>query len=168
MPAKNEPPARDFPPVTVTRIYPASRDLVFEAWSSAEHLKHWFCPQGYSVPEAYVKFEKGGTFDLCMRSAAGQDHWMKGTYLDIVQNARLAFESLVGPDHSPVFRALTEVTFEDERGGGTRLTVRQSYTVFNPDLAEPMIRGASQGWSETLDHLGEEVARIGRVPAKSR
>ena len=45
--------------MTPSRAFNAPRDLVFKAWSTAEHLKHWFCPQGFTVPagEAYVPVE---------------------------------------------------------------------------------------------------------------
>jgi uncharacterized protein YndB with AHSA1/START domain len=158
----------DVPPLVMTRIFPASRDLVFRAWTSADHLKHWFCPQGYSIPEVRVDFRVGGAFDLCMRSAAGQDHWMKGKYTEIVPNVRLGFESAVGPDDHPVFNARTLVTFDQEHGGSTRLTVKQSYTVFEPAIAMGMIQGATQGWTQTLDRLEKEVLEIRKAPPVAR
>jgi uncharacterized protein YndB with AHSA1/START domain len=161
MPAKNDTRMiEDVPPLVMARVFPASRDLVFRAWSSAEHLKQWFCPEGYSVPEARVDFRVGGSFDVCMRSAAGQDHWMKGKYTQIVPNQRLGFESLVGPDDRPAFGARTLVTFDQEPGNGTRLTVRQSYTIFDATIAASMIQGATLGWSQTLDRLEKEVIKI--------
>ena len=30
----------------------APRETVFKAWSSAEHVKHWFSPETYTVPDA--------------------------------------------------------------------------------------------------------------------
>jgi uncharacterized protein YndB with AHSA1/START domain len=146
-------------PLMLSRMLPASRELVFRAWSSAEHLKHWFCPTGYSVPEAKVEFRVGGAFNICMRSPAGQDHWTKGHYAEIVPNTRLVIDmSVVGARDQPLFRAYTVVTFKDE-AGGTRLEVTQSYTLLDP-LAAPMIQGAPQGWGETLDRLEGEIARI--------
>jgi uncharacterized protein YndB with AHSA1/START domain len=52
-------------PLVVSRTFPAPRDLVFKAWSSAEHIKRWFCPEGCSVPEAEVDFRPAA----CLRSA---------------------------------------------------------------------------------------------------
>ena len=42
-------------PLRVSRVFPAPRETVFRAWSSADHIKRWFCPDGYSVPEAKVE-----------------------------------------------------------------------------------------------------------------
>ena len=72
----NSPPGAQ--PLVVSRVFAAPRELVFQAWSSAEHLRRWFCPAGYSVPEALVEFRVGGAFDICMRSPAGLDHWTRG------------------------------------------------------------------------------------------
>jgi uncharacterized protein YndB with AHSA1/START domain len=148
----------DIPPITIERIFAASPDLVFRAWTSAEHLKHWFCPEGYSVPDAHVDFRAGGRFDLCMRSTQGQDHWMKGNYTEIVRNSRLGFESRVGPDERPLFHVKTLVTFEEEQGGSTRVVIRQSYTALD-EAALPMIQGASRGWAQTLDRLQKHMLR---------
>jgi uncharacterized protein YndB with AHSA1/START domain len=54
-------------PLRVSRVFSAPRETVFKAWSSAEHVKRWFCPNGYSVPEATVEMRPGGRFEVCMR-----------------------------------------------------------------------------------------------------
>jgi uncharacterized protein YndB with AHSA1/START domain len=33
-------------PLVISRSFAAPRDLVFRAWSSAEHMKRWFSPAG--------------------------------------------------------------------------------------------------------------------------
>ena len=58
-------------PLRVSRVFPAPRETVFKAWSSADHVKRWFCPNGYSVPEATVEMRVGGRFEVCMRSPEG-------------------------------------------------------------------------------------------------
>src|SRR5208337_1748992 len=151
---------REIEPLVVSRIFPASRELVFQAWSSAEHLRQWFCPAGYTVPVAQVEFRVGGTFQVCMRSPEGQDHWTKGKFVEIVPNSRLIIDmQAVGPQDRPLFRAYTVATFEKQRGGSTRLEVTQTYTLLEP-MAASMIQGAPQGWGQTLDRLENEVARI--------
>lgn len=146
-------------PLVVSRRFPVPRKLVFQAWSSAERLRHWFCPAGYTVPDARIEFRVGGAFEICMRSPAGQDHWTRGRYTEIVPDTRLVIEmNVVGGRDQPLFRAYTIVTFSDD-AGGTKLEVNQTYTVFDP-AALPMIQGAPQGWSQTLDRLEVEVARM--------
>jgi uncharacterized protein YndB with AHSA1/START domain len=145
-------------PLIVSRTFSAPRNLVFQAWTSAEHLRHWFCPAGYTVPDARVEFRVGGVFEICMRSPEGRDHWTRGRYTEIVPDARLVIDmNAVGNEGQVLFRAYTVVIFTEE-AGGTKLQVDQRYTIFDPTAA-PMIQGAPQGWTQTLDRLEIEVAR---------
>jgi uncharacterized protein YndB with AHSA1/START domain len=155
----NEPTASEEPrPLVVSRTFAAPPNLVFQAWSSADHVKRWFCPAGYSVPHAQVEFRVGGAFDICMRSPRGEDHWTRGRFIEISPDSRLVIDmNVVGAENRTLFRAHTVVTFA-EAHGGTRLEVTQSYTLYEA-FAATMIHGAPQGWAQTLDKLEQEVAR---------
>ncbi|MBV8657369.1 MAG: SRPBCC domain-containing protein [Burkholderiales bacterium] len=153
-------------PVVVSQYYRASRRQVFTAWSAAEHLQHWFCPSGYSVPHANIEFRVGGAFDLCMRSPEGQEHWMRGHYIDIVPDARLTIDMTVMGGDTPLFTANTVVTFIDE-SIGTRMEVTQCYTLLDP-MAAQMVEGAPIGWSQTLDRLETEIKRMQTEPSTVR
>jgi uncharacterized protein YndB with AHSA1/START domain len=110
----------------------------------------------FTVPEANVELRVGGKFEICMRAPNGQDVWTCGHFTEIVPNARLVIEmGVADADRQALFTAHTVVTFSDE-GGGTRLHVNQTYTVYQP-IAEQMIKGARQGWAETLDRLEEAL-----------
>ena len=145
-------------PLVLSRTFPAPRELVFKAWSSAEHIKRWFCPEGCSVPEAEVDFRPGGVFAVCMRMPTGEDHWSRGTYDEISPPDRLAFSGAVIVDGEAKFTVYTTVTFEDD-GVGTRMTVRQDYDIHDPAFLFA-IEGATEGWRTTLDKLDREVSRI--------
>jgi len=157
--AERPAPEAQLPPLQIARVFRAPRELVFEAWSSAEHLRRWFCPLGYTVPEARIEFRVGGAFDICMRSAAGQQHWTRGQYLEIVPHSRLVISMEVfgeGPD--ALFQARLEVDFASH-AQGTRLELLQSFTPLDPSSAL-MIQGAPLGWGQTLDRLGHELTRM--------
>ena len=153
-------------PLVVTRLFPARPEVVFRAFSSGEHVRQWFCPAGYTVPEAKVEFHVGGAFDVCMRSPEGVDHWTRGKILEIQPASRLVIEMQVaGADQSPLFRAHTILNFSAE-AHGTRLHVEQRYTVYAPQAA-PMVQGAPMGWEQTLDRLARLLAmHAGAMPAE--
>lgn len=153
--------------LTTSRVFKAPRALVFSAWSAAEHVRNWFCPEHFTVPQACVEFRVGGRFDVCMRAPDGSEHWTRGFFLEIVPQARLVIDMTVpGPDGQPLFAARTEVGFRDE-DGGTRMDVRQDYTLFAP-IAEQMVKGAEEGWRQTLDRLGRQLARMAEGAAPQR
>lgn len=145
-------------PLVISRTFPAPRALVFEAWSTAEHMKRWFCPEGYTVPEAEIDFRPGGVCVICMRSPEGRDFWSKGTYIEISPPDRLVFTTGVAVGDSQKFTAHTTVSFEDD-GAGTRMTVQQTYDVHDESFLFA-VEGAPEGWRTTLDKLELEVARI--------
>ena len=146
-------------PVRVSRTFPVPRETVFKAWSSAGHVKRWFCPEGFTVPEARVEMRVGGPFEVCMRGPDGTEHWVRGTFAEVSPVDWLVLDLQVsGTDGRPLFRAYTEVSFAEEPGG-TRMDVVQTYTVLDPEAAW-MADGAPQGWAQTLDKLEAEVARM--------
>jgi uncharacterized protein YndB with AHSA1/START domain len=145
-------------PLVISRVFHAPRKLVFQAWSSAEHMKRWFSPEGYSVPEAEVDFRPGGVCAICMRSPDGHDFWSRGEYVEISPPDRLVFTTGISVENSQKFTAHTTVTFEDA-GPLTRRTVRQAYEVFDESFLFA-VKGAPEGWRTTLDKLEREVARI--------
>jgi uncharacterized protein YndB with AHSA1/START domain len=145
-------------PLVISRVFPAPRELVFRAWSSAEHMKRWFSPDTYTVPEAEIDFRPGGVCAICMRSPDGQDFWMRGVYVEVSPPDRLVFTTSVAVDDEPKFTAHTTVMFEDE-GSGTRMTVRQAYDIHDENFRFA-VEGAPEGWRTTLDKLEREVARI--------
>ena len=151
--------AAELAPVRVSRTFAAPRETVFRAWSSADHVKRWFCPTGFTVPEARVEMRVGGPFEVCMRGPDGTEHWARGTFAEVSPVDRLVLDLQVsGTDGRPLFRAYTEVSFAEEPGG-TRLDVVQTYTVLEPEAAW-MAEGAPQGWAQTLDKLEAEVGRM--------
>ncbi len=147
-------------PLRISRTFPAPRALVFKAWSSAEHVKRWFSPETYSVPDAKVEMRVGGAFEVCMRSPDGRDHWTRGTFVEVTPHDRLVIDMRVADAAGkPLFSAYTEVSFADDVVG-TRMDVVQTYVFADPAMAAPMVAGAPEGWRTTLDKLQKEIARM--------
>ncbi len=155
------------PPVRVSRTLHAPRELVFKAWSSADHVKRWFAPTGFTVPQATVEMRVGGAFEVLMRAPDGVEHWARGTFVEVSRFDRLALDLVVEDTKGhALFRAFTEVRFADALGG-TQIDVVQTYTVIDPEAAW-MAEGAPQGWAQTLDNLTAEVRRMLTSPDSPR
>lgn len=140
--------------VKLERTFNAPVALVFEAWTTPELWAQWFPPRGFEMKIEKMAFQEGGDF-----AAAFHGHGMvsefAGTYTEIVPNERLVW-SFHFPD-GPVGQATTTVTFHPQ-GQQTLLKVEQGF--FNLEgIAEQAIEGAPQGWGETLDKLGELLAK---------
>jgi uncharacterized protein YndB with AHSA1/START domain len=156
---KNDTSTRQPAPLKLSRVLHARRETVFKAWTSADHVKRWFSPETYTVPEARIEPRVGGAVELSMRSPAGEEHWMRGSFVEVEPQTRLVIEAKITDSAgTPLFSCRTEVTFSDALGG-TQLDVVQSYTLIDPSKAW-MVGGAPDGWRSTLDKLEKEVVRM--------
>lgn len=152
------PDTANTPPLVISRHFDAPRALVFRAWTKAEHIKRWFSPETFTVPEAEIDCRVGGVFAVCMRAPDGRTHWCRGRFTDVASPDRLSFSTDVTDGDTLMFVAHTTVTFEVE-GAGTRMIVRQGYDLPN-ETFRWAVQGAPEGWRTTLDKFEREIARM--------
>jgi uncharacterized protein YndB with AHSA1/START domain len=98
-------------------------ELVWKAWTTPEHLKHWFVPKPWTITECVLDVRPGGICSTTMRSPEGQEFPNNGCYLEVVPNERLVFTDtlLAGfrPSPKPFFTAVLQL---ERKGSGTRYT----------------------------------------------
>src|SRR5215469_4893677 len=86
-----EPPERaDGHTLTVTRLYTASREKVFNAWTTEESVRQWMCPEQGAVVLAELDVRVGGSFRVGML-VGGERTIHTGIYREIVPPERLVF-----------------------------------------------------------------------------
>jgi uncharacterized protein YndB with AHSA1/START domain len=139
--------------LVITRVFAAPRTLVFDCWSHPTHLAHWSGPSGFTTPHHAMDFRIGGSYRACLRSPDGVDHWVRGTYIEILRPQRLVLthtwedgQGNVGPE--------TVVTMTlAEQSGKTTMTFRQAF------FASAALRdGHAGGWSSSFDRLDQYLA----------
>jgi len=138
----------------IERNFDAPRELVFAAWTQAEHAVHWFAPPGCSVRSCTMDLRVGGVWRSCMRWPDGSDHWQGGVFREIVPPERLVFTyAWEDAEGHPKHETLVTVRLE-ERGGKTALTFHQA--VFESESSRTSHGG---GWHGSLDVLAEYLAK---------
>jgi uncharacterized protein YndB with AHSA1/START domain len=156
---KQDAATQELSPLRLSRVFHARRETVFKAWSTAEHVSRWFCPETFTVPDASVQMHVGGPFDVCMRSPVGEEHWVRGKFVEVTPHTRLVIDMQCNDrDGKALFRAYTEIDFADALGG-TRMDVLQTYTLIDPSKGW-MVTGAPEGWRTTLDKLEKLVVQM--------
>lgn len=149
--------------ITITRVFDASREKVWRAWTDAEELKKWWGPKGVTAPEARIEPRVGGEFYAVMLAGpelgplAGQRWPTKGVFIEVTPLEKLVFENnAVAEDGSVLLEGKTTVILE-EMGEKTKLTLiaRAKGTV---PQAPQMLAGMEQGWNESIDKLGSVIA----------
>ena len=77
--------------LSITRVFDAPRELVFQAWSDPKHVMSWWGPRGFTMMSWTMDFRPGGAWRGCIRSPEGLDYWSQGVYREIVPPERLVF-----------------------------------------------------------------------------
>jgi len=157
----------------ITRVFDAPRELVFKAWTEPKHMAQWWGPRAMTTPVCEMDVRPGGAYRIVMRGPDGEEYPEKGIYREVVRPERLVmtmdcsefpdeWQDMMKPnrekwERNPVGEMVTTVTFE-ERGGKTEVTVRMRF--ISAAIRDSMVtKGMSVGWSESLDKLGELLAR---------
>jgi uncharacterized protein YndB with AHSA1/START domain len=164
MPARKNSPIEklDAPDSLITRILDAPRELVFKVWTDAEQLRQWWGPKGFTNPVCEVSPHSGGTIRIHMRAPNGTVYPMIGTFQEIIAPERLVFRSsALDENGQPLFEVLHTVTFAAE-GHKTRLTV-QAQVLTTIAAGVPHLKGAQEGWSQSLDRLDGHLNRISQT-----
>ena len=141
--------------IVLTRVFDAPRDLVFEAHTSCEHMKHWWGPRKYEIAECDIDFRPGGPWRVVHR-AEGEQYVFSGEFREIVRPERIVwtFEWDGAPGHGSV----DTLTLE-EHDGKTTLTAT---SVFNTveDRDGMLKSGMEEGAAETYDRLDEYLEQL--------
>lgn len=146
--------------LVITRLIDAPREKLFRAWTEPELIKQWFAPQPLTTTVEETDVRPGGSNRMTMRDPQGKEYPVRGVYLEVVKNERLAFTdaytSAWQPSEKPFMTVV--LTFDDE-DGKTRYTARVlHWTVTDREAHEKM--GFHEGWGKCTDQLAALVASL--------
>ena len=69
--------------IKVSRTYDAPLELLWQAWSEAEHFMKWYGPKGFTTPACEIDFRVGGKHSWMMQSSDGMQMHYFGSYKEI-------------------------------------------------------------------------------------
>lgn len=132
--------------IVITRLFDAPRALVFDAWTRAEHVAHWWDPSGARLAVCEIDLRPNGRFQFVNRGREG--HTFAGIYREIAPPGRLVFTTRVPPS-AP--ESIGTLVFE-ERNGRTTLTM--TITCHSKaDRDALLAMRVDRGTAQTLDNL---------------
>ncbi len=140
--------------LVIQRAIKAPRKLVYQAWTRAEHLAHWWGPDGFTTSRCEVDPRPGGAIRIEMCALDGTIYPMSGTYRELVEPERIVFLSTaLDGEGRALFEVLNTVTLE-ETNGHTLQTLTARVVSRQSPLADEYLAGMEQGWNESLGRLG--------------
>jgi uncharacterized protein YndB with AHSA1/START domain len=142
--------------IQITKLVDADRDLVFAAFTEAEHLRAWWGPESFDVSSATSDPRPGGAFTIVMRSPEGLETPVEGTYVVVDRPNRLVAETTaVGPDGTKIIEGRTTVEFVDH-DGKTEIRLVAEARALVPE-ANPALGGMELGWTSSLRRLDDHL-----------
>ncbi len=144
----------------VRRIFGASKELVYQAWTDPALLAKWWGPRQFTNPTCEIEVKSGGNIHIDMKGPEGNIYPMKGTIQEVIPNAKLSFRAVAAEDENgnPLLETENIVTFEEVNG--ICIMHLDVHVVTKTPQMEPALEGMEQGWSESLYKLGEVLDQI--------
>jgi uncharacterized protein YndB with AHSA1/START domain len=142
--------------ITVTRVFDAPREMVFEAWTDPEQVVQWWGPFGFTTTIHEMDVRPGGVWRFVMHGPDGTDYNNHVVFEEVVRPERLVYRH-GGGEENDVKEFHVTVTF-DEDDDKTRLTLR--LVAESPAERDRMVEfGALEGGQQTLERLAEYLRK---------
>ncbi|MEP6754120.1 MAG: SRPBCC domain-containing protein [Chthonomonadales bacterium] len=145
--------------LSITRIFNAPRELVYEAFSDAEHTKQWMGPRGFVATHLEQDVRPGGKWRTCLHQVAEwngriiPDLWQGGVFKEVVPPERLVYTfAWDGQGGQPTRETVVTISFTEVDADNTRMDFHQAFF----DSIEQR-DGHNQGWNSGFDRLNEFV-----------
>ncbi|MDP3738902.1 MAG: SRPBCC domain-containing protein [Hyphomonadaceae bacterium] len=152
--------------VRFTRTVKAPRQLVFDVWTKAEHLAHWFSPHGFTVEGVESDPRPGGIFKLIMvphdkTGPGGSGFWSVGKYLEVDPPRRVVTRvGGEGADGKLMFEVINTAEFEEQGDHTIIHATGEVIAVHDPSIGEAAMAGMDEGWKQTLDRFEARLAKV--------
>lgn len=138
--------------IVTVRIFKASRQLVYRAWTDPGHLANWWGPAGFTNTFTTFDLRKGGKWHFVMHVPDKGNYVNECTFTEIRAPEFLAWDR----QSKPLFRVT--VAFEALTETETRVTFKQ---IFETAAACNKIKAVTAGKNdENMDRLEQELQRI--------
>lgn len=146
------------PQLAITRIFNASRALVYQAFTDPDHLAQWWGPIGNSIPRDEIEFDvRPRGYQRWTEVFAAQPGVRVHIHIDLtdVVDGEVLDGLVHVTGHLPggfePFETRMRVEFHDEADGRTRLEIRQW-------LPEHLASPSENGWAEGFTKLDAMLA----------
>ncbi len=138
--------------IVVTRLFAATPELVFAAWTVPEHFAEWFGTSDVLVDSVTMDVRVGGAWTATMHLPDGNQIDWAGEYTEVDPPSRLAFTMTDTPADDAREPVLIEISAVDD---GSRMTLFQAAE----DFGDEQIAATVAGYHLFFDDLEKVLAR---------
>jgi uncharacterized protein YndB with AHSA1/START domain len=132
----------------LTRRFAAPRERVFDAWTTAEALKRWWCPPGWEPERIEVDLRTGGAYHLGMRQLDGDAVVsIDGRFLDVHRPEKVVYTWRWRGAFEGMPETRVTVEFLALEGGTEVVVLHENF----PDV--PLWQRHRSGWIAACDRM---------------
>jgi uncharacterized protein YndB with AHSA1/START domain len=148
----------DEPVVIVTRMFDASRALVWDAITDPKHVAHWYGGPGFTNPVCEMDLRPGGIWRHVMQAPNGAQFTINSVFLEVVEPERLVWKTIKDENRKPAPpTAVITVTLEGV-GNRTKWTLVARFDSF----AERDV-SAGMGFGQMIGMGADRIAEYLKV-----
>jgi uncharacterized protein YndB with AHSA1/START domain len=141
--------------IVIERVFDAPRTLVFEAWTKAEHVAHWWDPSGAPLAECEIDLRPNGAFRFVNAGPNGAKYLFTGFYREITPPERLI---MGGPSSMSNGESACTLVFSEQDGKTTlTMTFRCESKADRDALLQMRV---DEGTAQTLENLDQYLRAI--------
>jgi uncharacterized protein YndB with AHSA1/START domain len=142
--------------IIISRVFNASREDVFKAYTDPKLIPQWWGPRGYTTIVDKMELRPGGVWRFVQHAPDGKEYAFRGVYHLIKSPERIVntseFEGV--PGHVSL-----ETVALEEQEGNTKLTTTAVFQTVE-DRDEMVKSGMEKGARETMDRLAELLVKM--------
>ena len=139
--------------LTIKRSFNAPVEVVWKAWTDADHIVKWWGPKGMDIQVEYHDFTVGGSWKYVMPMPDGSTFTSEGTYLEIVENEKIVTTADMKPMTEDV---KLEVLFR-ANGNTTEFTFNVIHKT-EEYCKQQEQTGFYNGWGSAFERLEESLS----------
>ena len=151
--------------IVITRVFNASRKLLWKVWTETDHIEKWWGPQGFSTRAEKNELKVGGRLRYVMVGPDGTEYPSGGAIRELVPFEKIVStdefeEDFVAPESVELPDGMIATClFEDAGENKTRVTIRISHPN-DEEKRKHEKMGVVAGWNSQLDCLEEHLASL--------
>ncbi|RIV68932.1 SRPBCC family protein [Flagellimonas aequoris] len=138
--------------LSISRTLQAPIELVWEVWTTPEHIAQWWGPNGFTNTIQKMDVQEGGEWKLTMHGPDGTNYPNRSIYKEVIPFKKIVFEHF-----NPHF--ITTVHFE---AIGQTTIMNWSALFDSEEMLQTIIKAhkADKGMKENVDKLERYLSNL--------
>ena len=145
--------------MVITRVFPASADLVFDAMTNPEHIRRWWGAGHGTMTTCEVDLRVGGAWHFAQRADSSDDKVsFSGHYKEIDRPGHLVHTERFDNIDSPY--SLIDTTYVEDTQARTT-TLRAVITYDSPETVQAVVdSGMEHGLQSSYDAIDDVLVEL--------